>query len=185
MFKLFGNKTLARSDTGTAAQKAPRIIEAFAAEPNEDGKKTMHRKYGDDYSVFGVACTCGNAIIRILGNAIQGEDFLGDPISFECPSCGKKHGLFDSAKQGYDGELGNNGLDPEDREVREGKYVCGHCGNTDFWLTLGFEYNGEEAEIIEEEGLDLRPEDLYGWIAGNVKCAKCGKVANIIDIECA
>lgn len=202
MSSIFGRKT-AITSTGTGKSNAPRIIESYVCEPGQEGRVHILKKHNAKYAslmmncgydnlcfvgsderieIYGITCKCGSRRLRVTGNKLEGMELLGDPISIMCPECGEKHVIFDSTKQGYDGELGEAYNVTGKAAYTETKAVCVQCGNDTFELTLGFEYPEDIEDTAKAEKREAK--DLYTWLTGCAKCEKCGAMGDIIDFEC-
>jgi len=161
------------------------VFSQFACLPNAEGRKHIREHYGDEYRIFGIACTCGNTDIQVMGVRLKGLDILGDPIFIACPKCQGQFLVFDSEDQGYDGEVGQvNAVYSEfDNEILLA--TCAHCGGSIHELTLSFEYTVEEAEFRGPDALTQRPVDLFTYLTGNIRCRTCGRVTEILQFETA
>jgi hypothetical protein len=136
-------------------------------------------------TVFGVRCKCGNRTVSVRGKEV-GPDYagVGEPVEIRCPACNQTAVLFDAAIHGYEGALGLAGhLDHSG--LPDKGFICIKCGGRTFDVCVTFEYSGDEAETVRESGESVRPEDLFGWIVGQSRCATCGTEQEMFAIECA
>lgn len=133
-------------------------------------------EYGANTTVFGLRCSCGEDRFDV---SLPDEGF--GLVSTMCTCCGLQRTVFDPLKHGYDGEVGNN----HGMELRPSSPSrCPRCKLGPLHLAAGFQYCGE-TDILEEEKLDIKPEDLFGWFALGGRCASCGESNILADQECA
>jgi hypothetical protein len=135
-------------------------------------KVTINLEWNRTFSPYSNLCTFS-------------AEWLSDKITIFCDKCNQEYLLFDSSKNGYEGELGL--VDPEVSEEMS-ELVCDKCSNSKFKIAFGFEHTVgiEEAdELIRDEKLKVEIEDLFTWLFGNCECTKCQAIMKVIDIECA
>jgi len=141
-------------------------------------------EYGDYATMFGIKCPCGNQSFQLKGKDIEtGYAGISAPIQAVCAGCEKKHLIFDGTKHGYDAELGLSCSHNE--EFKDKDVICPTCGGTNFLVAVAFQYGGEEQEIIDEDNLDKKREDLFSWFSGHARCESCKHVFEFTSIECA
>lgn len=111
------------------------------------------------------------------------DGILSDPISIQCGSCGKKSLIFDSRFHGYDGELGHNAGEPDQREDLK-LYKCQKCNESLMEIVVRFEYPDD---LFEDDFDDFRgrEKDLFSWFTALDICKKCDEFQYIVDFECA
>ncbi len=155
---------------------APSCLGQPVASAPADLKKLIQANYSSNTAVFAPRCSCGeNRMIVFLPEGGFG------PVSLKCAGCASQRIVFDPLKHGYDGAVGNN-------EGMEGglpsqTQACPKCGGSAFCVAAGFQYSGE-TDILEEEDLDSKPEDLFGWFVLAGKCLACGQQTILADLEC-
>ena len=153
----------------------PRCIRGHTSKVSQDIEEFSQKNYGKNITVFAIKCKCGSP----SGKLLVPDEF--GPISFKCHECANNMVVFDPAQHGYDGELGHNN---EIKKSDSHKYKCVCCGENTFVNACGFQYSGE-TDVLEDEELDIQPEDLYGWFFLMAKCKKCGNIECAYEWECA
>ncbi len=153
----------------------PKCILSNCKQALPDLRSFIEKDFGNHTSVFGIKCKCGQENLTVS----IAEEF--GPVLVRCPVCKAKAFIFNPLHHGYEGARGlNEGVEIDEPNV----YNCSKCKNSTFNLASGFQYSGE-SDILEEEDLDINPEDLFGWFVVSGKCEKCEQVSLITDIECA
>jgi hypothetical protein len=132
--------------------------------------------YGSNTTVFGLRCSCGGDLFEVsLPDQAFGLVFI------RCAGCCLQRNVFNPLEHGYDGALGNNkGVELRSSSTRR----CPKCDGGPLLLAAGFQYSGE-TDILVEQDLDIKPEDLFGWFVLSGKCTSCGAVIILADVECA
>jgi hypothetical protein len=140
----------------------------------------------DQLGHFKVACPCGESSLFVLGYKAKSavdpteEIFIG-PLAIQCSACGKVSELMDPAKDGHDGEHGNNvTMRGKGRRVR---FACPECGPAALKVFPGFSYQFEAEEFEPEEREHIQDFFDSFWLDG--ECSKCGKFQSITGFECA
>ena len=154
----------------------PSCVCAFAVPPPEELRRLIQGDYGDSTTVFGLRCPCGADRFEV---ALPADGY--GTVSTKCVQCGSKTTIFDAAKHGYDGAVGNN------RGAEFGPHLpfqCPKCKSSPFRLAAGFQYAGE-TDILEEYDLDIEPEDLFGWFVLCGLCTSCRGPNLLTEYECA
>lgn len=160
----------------------PSCVASLSCKADSQLKKALLGDYGDYTTVFGLKCPCGGAEFYVKGKDIQtGYEGVAAPISVICKSCGRNVKVFDPTKHGADGEFGFGFSHDEysDKSVK-----CPKCEADVFRVALAFQYSGDEKQIIEEDGLDKKPQDLFSWLSGQACCQSCGYTFKFANIEC-
>ena len=152
----------------------PRCLRGHSMVASDELRNFIQKDYGRHTTVFSLRCSCGQSDFES-----SVPDGFG-PVTVVCKNCNSDWVLFDPAIHGYDGELGHN----SGMETAGSKRCSCECGCGVFSLTCGFQYSGE-TEILEEEEIDIAPEDLYGWFVLVGKCASCKQAKLLLDWECA
>ena len=154
----------------------PRCLDGDAKPASDSLVDYSREQLGDNTTVFTPLCECSNEFVTISSSM----DF--SPTNIICPRCGKTRTIFDPGKHGYDGELGFNAdivmATPEE-------IACAKCGNKTFRVALAFQYSGETDVLEEDDSLDIKPEDLFGWIMIVAQCEQCDAVQEVTQHECA
>lgn len=177
----------------------------------EDTKEFLINEYGEYSTCFGVKCECGNQDVHINGYIIEkrikeNSLLFTDDLSIYCDKCKKDILIFDSDKDGYNGEIDQidghikkwkkkNGdmmiydFQEDNKKVIhiKGEFICPKCNGNTFKLTVLFQYDGDEdlKEALEDEELIKRKQDFYGWFSAATICNNCGVIHEIISVECA
>ncbi|HXI68859.1 MAG TPA: hypothetical protein VNN22_00730 [Verrucomicrobiae bacterium] len=139
-------------------------------------RNLIQGEYGTNTTVFALRCSCGE---DRFGVSLP-EDGFG-LVFIKCAQCGLQRTIFDPSKHGYDGALGNNkGLELGPSSPS----CCPKCQLGVLRLATGFQYSGETS-ILEEEKLDIKPQDLFGWFVLGGQCTSCGGSNILADLECA
>ena len=133
--------------------------------------------HGEPVNVaFALTCTCGGATFDPMGYWSENENRFVSPITLECNACEEWFEVFDIARHGFDGAVGNNrGLeDPPD---------------------IAFDALAEEQEIIVRfefpsdhlgaPDLQAPASDLFSWITIVGRDPETGKLATLFEDECA
>jgi Zn finger protein HypA/HybF involved in hydrogenase expression len=157
------------------SQVPPRCIENNATQSSESLISLIRKDYGENIEAYAIQCKCGETELIPVAPIGMGL------VSFNCPSCGDNQLLFDPKRDGYDGELGNNdNMDMEEPVL----FICPQCGGEEFSLACAFQYSGED-DVLEDEEIEKKPQDLFGWFIFAGECVVCGKTTTICDCECA
>ncbi len=160
----------------------PKCILSFVCEVHSALREELLKEYGLYTTVFGLKCSCGNRRLGVEGKQINQSGLpLAGAIIILCKSCDKRSVIFDPARHGGDGELGYGHTD---EELPAKGARCEYCSGDKFELAAGFQYSGDEQKMIEEDKLDKKPEDLFGWFVLRGRCGSCGRDFEIASIEC-
>jgi predicted RNA-binding Zn-ribbon protein involved in translation (DUF1610 family) len=157
------------------SQVPPRCIEHIATQPAESIISLIRKDYGEDIDAFAIRCKCGET--ELIPVAPTGMGL----VSFNCPACGNNHIIFDPKRDGYDGEFGHN--DNMEMEVPV-LFKCPQCSGEEFRLSCAFQYSGED-DVLEDDEIEKKPQDLFGWFIFAGECVVCGKTTTIYYCECA
>src|SRR5436190_20942170 len=139
-----------------------------------DLRTLIQSQYGANTTVFGLRCPCGEDRFDVS----LSDDGFG-LVSTTCAQCGLQRTVFDPLKHGYDGAVGNN------KGAKLGPSSPSHCPKCKLGpprLAAGFQYSGE-TDILKQEKLDIQPEDLFGWFVFSGRCASCGEISILTDLE--
>jgi len=167
---------MAESEAEYMQKHPPSCVGADAAPAPVELRDLIQGKYGSNTSVFGLLCSCGENQFAVS----VPDDGLG-PVVVKCARCALQRTVFDPQKHGYDGVLGHN----EETEVSPpSPRSCPKCRTSTFGLATGFQYSGE-TDILEEDDLAIKPEDLFGWFVLAGRCTSCGESSVLADVECA
>jgi ribosomal protein S27E len=154
----------------------PRCLGTHRRPASSELRDFIQKELGRDSTVFTPLCACSN---EYLGFRLP--EHYG-PTAIACPKCSETRVVFDFTKHGYDGELGHNdGLEAD--PVRT--LACTECGHETFEMGFGFQYAGETDILEEDEDIQIKPEDLFGWLMIAAKCAECGHLQTVTNYECA
>jgi ribosomal protein S27E len=157
---------------------APSCLGQHSASAPPDLTELIQSEYGPNTTVFAPRCPCGEERMTVF----LPEGGFGR-VSLKCAGCATPRIVFDPLKHGYNGALGNNqGMEAGLPSVAQ---VCPKCGATTLRVAAGFQYSGETDILEEEEDLDVKPEDLFGWFIVAGSCSACGHRRVLFDIECA
>ena len=63
-------------------------------------------------------------------------------------------------------------------------YRCTKCGSEKFIISTGFQNSGE-TDVLEDEEINVNPEDLFGYHIICMKCIECKKASIAYENECA
>jgi hypothetical protein len=160
----------------------PTCIASLSCKPDEQLEKALLAAYGHYSTVFGLKCSCGIEEFNIKGKDIETSDEGVDgPILVICKACRSSATVFDPNKHGYDSELGSG---YSNSKLHDKLIKCPKCGTDIFRLALAFQYSGDEKQIIEEDHLNKKPQDLFGWLSGQARCQSCGHTFEFTSIEC-
>jgi hypothetical protein len=186
-----GNATMSENKSEAAAfatTNPPTCISAFSLTPVE--------RLGDiDICVrFALSCKiCSSSNLRILCFPIVvteagkyayidvGQTIERNPHHVICVNCGVRHLVFDAARHGYDGELGNG----TSYEQGTGEERAILCEEGDYKVDVVFTYNVELSELREiAEKENLQAQNLFDWFH-IIAVSSSGEELKDINYECA
>lgn len=165
---------------------APRCIVKFTTTPTNLPEVAFNDNGESHNSVFALACRCGGRKFSVHGHRTSdpatGTAELLSPLFGECKDCGKKTLIFDSAKHGHDGELGQS-VQPKlkgDSIIDD----CGECGNFVMELFARFAYPSDlfDGNYADFQG---REQDLFTWFTLVGRCCACQQSLGFADVKCA
>ena len=160
----------------------PTTISSIASVSDKKIKKKVISNFGRFTTVFDIKCTCKHEYFKIIGKELDSDyKGLSGTIKVECDNCKKTFLIFDPLKHGYNGEIGE-GIDHSD--YKDKILSCVYCNFEYFKPSFGFQYSGDEIELIRENHLDIKPQNLFGWFLGFGVCNSCGQINEIISYEC-
>jgi hypothetical protein len=155
---------------------APTCIVNIKTDAINEARNSIQSDFGDNTTVFGIKCNCGNDKVRIIISESNGH------VHISCPKCSNTTEIFNPSVHGYEGALGLREKDANEDEAES--YICQNCNSTEFVIATGYQYAGE-TDVLEDDDLDVKPEDLFGTYIVCVKCVKCGEIEIIYNFECA
>lgn len=164
----------------------PRCIAKFTATPTELPEVVFESNGEPFNSIFALTCRCGSGKFMVHGHRSidpdTGNTQLLSPLSAECSGCGKKTLLFDAAKHGHDGELGQS-----IQKKLKGESViedCGECNNLVMELFVRFAY---PSDLFDGNYSDFqsREQDLFTWFSLVGRCTGCEQMLGFADAKCA
>ena len=163
-------------------QNPPSCIQAFSKINDKKLVETILTEYGNYTTAFSLKHKCDGPLFQIYGKSNNNEmPLLIGKIQIQCNKCKQNDVIFNSAIHGYDGILGQGEDYSNEEDIL---YKCSYCTNQLFHLAVGFQYSGDEEEMIIEENLIMKPQDLFGWFIIHGRCTTCKKINKIASIEC-
>jgi hypothetical protein len=164
----------------------PRCLDGFKVEPATLADVAFDGHGAAFNKVYMLACNCGRDRFRVLGHQLdngRGDAIFVSPLALECAACGKVTELIDTARHGYDAELGHGGQTIRGQGPRT-HYACDQCGVRPMTAYARFEHSGEElADSFIEEFPNTQ--DYFGWFSLAGTCDGCKRMLNVTDFECA
>lgn len=158
------------------ATHPPRCLGSRVTEASEQLAAKLRDSLGDNSTSFALVCDCSNTELRIKVPECFGV------ISISCPKCNMERPIFHPLQHGYDGELQHNeGMELEPSSA----FKCPDCQSDVLQVAIGFQYSGETDVLEEEDPPDVKPENLFGWLAVVCQCQSCKAIHPITDVECA
>lgn len=135
---------------------------------------------------FRLGCPCGSREMAVLCFPTKvGSDVLNlAPLALQCTACSKVIEVFDPARHGYDGEVGDGGAGKRGSGARQ-PFRCTACGHAAGEPIASFSFNDPESFETLPPELHGREQDTFDWFTLEVKCAGCGEVEYVVDYECA
>src|SRR5688500_12823536 len=92
----------------------PRLLERLRVHAIEMDEEAFDGHGEPVNAIFEVQCPCGSRRFIAVGYGLE-DGLVEPPITLECAGCGSERLLFDPARHGYDGAVGNNG-EPQEPE---------------------------------------------------------------------
>jgi hypothetical protein len=163
----------------------PRCIAKFTATPAELPDVVFDGNDEPFNSIFALTCRCGSGKFAVHGyrsvDPETGNAHLLSPLAAECSGCGKKSALFDAAKHGHDGELGQS----IQSKLKGDSVVddCGECGGFAMELFARFAH---PSDLFDGNYADFagREQDLFTWFSLVGRCCSCTQTLAIADAKC-
>ena len=168
------------------AVNPPAYIKPYAAPAGEAGNGLI-QNYGDCSFAFELKCKCRGLEFEIKGSRQLGRDYFCNPFVLHCLSCQHTLQLINPYFHGWDGMLVWPDSEEEIEPVNEAElstYNCKQCQHGSFKVTVAFQYCLDEPQVIHDDQLDMKPEDLFGCFAGECVCVNCGAVDEFASVEC-
>ena len=135
------------------------------------------------FNAFYLACPCGNADLRVQGYWLSdAEHILISPLAVECTRCGMIHELFDSAKDGHDGEI-------DDSRTERGSglricWNCNACGRPEGRLIASFGYQFDPGDDSDDDVV-LRQQDYFDAFILTHRCLSGDHAVEVAMFDCA
>jgi hypothetical protein len=166
----------------------PRCLSGFKVEPAQL-KGVVFDGHGSDLNkVYKLACTCGHDRFRVLGHHTKndrGDAIFVGPLALQCARCAKVTELIDTARHGYNAELGYAGTTLRGQGART-PYACDRCGVRPMTSYARFEHSAL-GDVLADSFLEDHPDsqDFFSWFSFVGTCDRCGRTLNVADFECA
>ncbi len=170
-------------------KRPPTCIKGYSSSASNELSSYI-RMHNSGLCDFGIVCACGCSDFTVAGVQIVDTPVIFDQITIRCTACDSRINIFNSRYNGYDGVLGHC-YQTEQLKADKDNLVdlsCPKCKGSTFQVAVGFEQTvdkDEARDMIREENLKVKPEDLFTWFIGAAQCAECHHIFSFSDIECA
>lgn len=164
----------------------PRCLAGFHAQPTSPAPAGINPVCSDLTKFYKLSCPCGHDRFLILGHPFRndrGDPIFVSPLALRCAACQTVTELIDTARHGYDAELGLPTATIRGHGPRS-PYACDTCGIRPMAAHVRLVHSGEElADSFLEDFPN--PQDYFGSFSLVGTCAGCNRQLSVADFECA